>query len=124
MEAVKVFNSNLVHDKLAALESSCHAALNLTSRVEIFTTARDAEIRQSWRMPPKIGFGKVEGQARLLHDLANIELQATELALRTLCEFPDAPQELREELCALAIDEGRHLKLCLNGLEDLGFKWG
>lgn len=124
MDALKVFKSSNVHDKLAALESSCHAALSLTSRVEAPTTARDGEIRDFWRMPPRVGFAKAEGQARLLHDLANIELQATELALRSLCEFPEAPRELREELCALAIDEGRHLKLCLNGLDDLGFKWG
>lgn len=124
IDALKVFEHANVHDKLATLESSCHAALRLTSRVAVESTARDGEVRDFWKMPPKIGFGKAEGQARLLHDLANIELQATELALRTLCEFPDAPQELREELCELAIDEGRHLQLCLQGLDDLGFKWG
>lgn len=124
MDALKVFKSSNVHDKLAALEASCHTALFLTSRVEVESTAREEEIRDFWMMPPRVGFAKVEGQARLIHDLANIELQATELALRTLCEFPDAPTELREELCALAIDEGRHLKLCLDGLSELGFKWG
>lgn len=124
MDAVKVFETSNVFSKLAALETSCHAALSLTSHVEVASTAREGEIRDFWRMPPKIGFTKREGQARLLHDLANIELQATELALRSLCEFPEAPKELREELCALAIDEGRHLKLCLNGLSDLGYKWG
>lgn len=124
MNSVSTFEIANVHDKLATLQSSCDAARALTSRVEIASTKRDCEIRDFWKMPPKIGLGKIEGQARLLHDLANIELQATELALRSLCEFPDAPEELRDELHTLALDEGRHLRLCLEGLDELGFRWG
>lgn len=76
------------------------------------------------QVPSKAGLQSPEGQARLLHDLANIELQAIELGLRTLREYPSAPQELRDELTAITLEEGTHLKLCLDGLSALGFQWG
>jgi len=47
-----------------------------------------------------------------------------ELAVRSLCEYPEAPRELREELADLALSEGRHLGLCLGQLEGLGLCWG
>jgi len=75
-------------------------------------------------LPPKKGFASPEGQARLLHDLASIELQAMELCVRTLAEFPDAPREFREQLAVVARDEGRHFELCLNALDELGQPWG
>lgn len=74
--------------------------------------------------PPKKGLSSPEGLARLLHDLANIELQAMELALRTLIEFPQAHPEFREQLAELVLSESEHLQLCLSGLRQLGFEWG
>ncbi len=85
---------------------------------------RDVQILPIRDLPPKKGLSSREGQARMLHDLASIELQAMELGLRTLIEFPDAPAEFRQELIALTADEGRHLRLCLDGLEELGLPWG
>jgi uncharacterized ferritin-like protein (DUF455 family) len=76
-------------------------------------------------VPPKSGLQSPAGQARLLHDLANIELQAVELGLRTLREFKNsAPREFLHALSAITLEEGEHLKLCLYGINDLGFKWG
>ena len=49
--------------------------------------SRDIEIRARKDHPPKLGFSKAEGKARMLHDLASIELQAMELGLRTLFDF-------------------------------------
>lgn len=74
--------------------------------------------------PPKKGLSFVEGRARLLHDLANIELQAMELGLRTLIEFPEAPEALRSQLSELTLSEARHLHLCLEQMKALGFEWG
>ncbi len=76
------------------------------------------------RSSTKKGFSSAEGQARLLHDLANIELQAMELCYRSYIEYPQAPQEFREQMADLALAESKHLELCLNQLELLGFKWG
>lgn len=85
---------------------------------------RDVQVLDSKLHPPKLGFSKLEGQARMLHDLASIELQAMELGVRTLAEYPEAPPEFREELMAVTVSEGVHLRLCLEGIQDLGFRWG
>lgn len=87
-------------------------------------SSRDVPVLDLKQHPPKIGFSQAEGQARLLHDLASIELQAMELALRTFGEFPNANSEFRNELLNLTISESKHLKMCLDGIQELGFKWG
>lgn len=86
--------------------------------------ARDVEVLPPQFHPSKKGLADLEGQARLLHDLASIELQAMELGLRTLYEFPQAPAEFQEELVAVTRSEGQHLRLCLDGLGQLGYRWG
>ncbi|PWU19800.1 MAG: DUF455 domain-containing protein [Bdellovibrio sp.] len=85
---------------------------------------RDLQVLGADQMPPRRGLSTTEGQGRLLHDLANIELQAVELCYRTWQEFPEAPEEFREELVALVRGEANHLALCLGGLHDLGYSWG
>lgn len=74
--------------------------------------------------PAKPPLNSNDGQARMLHDLGNIELQAMELAVRTLAQFPEAPREFREELAEVAIEEARHFGLCLDALNELGRPWG
>lgn len=85
---------------------------------------RDVQIKVMRELPPRPGLSLKAGQARLLHDLASIELQAMELGVRTLAEFPEAPSAFREELAEITLDESRHLRLCLQGLQELGFEWG
>lgn len=85
---------------------------------------RDVEVKIKGGRGAKIGFSFKEGQARLLHDLASIELQAMELAYRSFVEYPDAPPEFREQMADLALSEARHLELCLDQLDQLGFGWG
>ncbi len=85
---------------------------------------RDTRVLEIKEHPPTAGLQKKEGQIRLLHDLGNIEMQAMELAVRTLIEFPDAPRSFREELAEIALEEARHFTLCLDGLEALGSQWG
>lgn len=87
-------------------------------------SGRDVQILPIRNLPPKKGLSSREGQARLLHDLASIELQAMELGVRTLVEFPEAPEDFRAQLAQVTKEEGLHLKLCLEGLEDLGLPWG
>ncbi|MBX9769029.1 MAG: ferritin-like domain-containing protein, partial [Bdellovibrionales bacterium] len=85
---------------------------------------RDVEVVPIRALPTRPGLSYPVGQARLLHDLANIELQAMELAFRTLIEFGHADSEFRKELARITLDEGRHLLLCVDALETLGFPWG
>jgi uncharacterized ferritin-like protein (DUF455 family) len=118
LEACNVF------EKLSLIEESCHKAMMgwITNVPE--KPGRDIQVLHMRLHPKKIGLSYTEGQARLLHDLANIELQAMELALRTLIEFQDAPKKFREELKDITLSEARHLALCLDAIEKMGFKWG
>lgn len=113
-----------VRRKIASLPDSVGALLNSTSSERTFSLGRDARVVSPSELPPKPGLSSPAGQARLLHDLASIELQAMELGVRTLAEYPDAPREFREQLAEITLGEGRHLELCLEGLERCGFEWG
>ena len=113
-----------VREKLSLLEANLHEALTASCASVPQIPARDVELLPAVLHPRKALISTCEGQARLLHDLASIELQAMELALRTLLEFPEAPPAFRRELADIAAGEGRHLGLCLDGLESLGYAWG
>lgn len=113
-----------IDEKLNCIETSCKQ-VNQGLAFEVpEVIARDVEVLPLKSLPKKPGLSKPKGQARLLHDLASIELQAMELGFRTLVEFPEAAQSFRQELTEVVLDEARHLQLCLNGLEDLGHFWG
>src|SRR5690606_22563209 len=86
--------------------------------------ARDVEVKRLGAHPPKKGLSEKQGRARLGHDLASIELQAFELGVRTLQEFPEAPRAFREELLNVTLEEAKHLRLCLQALDHLGFHFG
>lgn len=119
------FSTPNVWDKIQNIEKSCEEALKLTSPGFVpEEPARDIAVLHPKFHPPKKGFSTVEGQARMLHDLASIELQAMELGIRSLVEYPEAPQGFREELLAVTVSEAQHLRMCLEGIESLGFKWG
>ncbi|MBX2986436.1 MAG: DUF455 family protein [Bdellovibrionaceae bacterium] len=122
---MSVLSTACVRQKLREVEGACHEALLGRAPPAIpALVARDIEVREAKLHPPKEGLSTPLGRARLLHDMASIELQAMELALRGLQEYPDAPREFREELAALTLSEAGHLKLCLDTLEDLGHRWG
>lgn len=114
-----------IHEKIKAVDDSLTAAFSSSQRDQVpQNPGRDVQVLLPQFHPDKKGLSSKQGQARLLHDLASIELQAFELALRTLYEYPEAPALFREELKALAKSEAEHLQLCLDGLEALGFCWG
>lgn len=111
--------------KIKVFDEACLQALKAPSSFEIPPQpARDLVVVHPKFHPPKLGFSSVEGRARIIHDLANIELQAMELAFRSLVEYPEALHEFREQMCDLARSEARHFHLCLETLEQLGFSWG
>lgn len=120
----QVLSESDVRRKLAGLDSDLELLLKGRAAHIPETPGRDVQIVGTKDLPPKKGLSTREGQARLLHDLASIELQAMELAVRTLAEFPDAPREFREELAEIARQEGTHLSLCVKGLDDLEMPWG
>lgn len=114
-----------VWKKIDRIQDSCEEAFKLkTAYITPLDPARDIDLLHPKLHPPKKGFSTPAGQARMLHDLASIELQAMELGVRTLVEFPEAPQGFKEELVAVTLSESHHLRMCLEAIEGLGFKWG
>jgi len=63
------------------------------------------------RVPPLAGMRDPAQRARILHALANHELQAIELFAWALLAYPDAPLPFRQGLLAILADEQRHLAL-------------
>ncbi|HEX4959491.1 MAG TPA: DUF455 family protein [Thermoanaerobaculia bacterium] len=85
--------------------------------------------------PPHLRFRKVEvpsieGMAdpaqrrRILHALANHELQAAELFAWALLAFPDMPPEFRHGLLKILDDEQRHTRMYIARMEDAGARFG
>lgn len=124
LEKTQVLVESNVHRKLSGLDGMIEECLKGAPFVIPATPGRDVQILPLRDLPAKKGLSLKEGQARLIHDLASIELQAMELCVRTLAEFPSAPDEFKLGLAEIARDEGRHLKLCLDALDDLGMPWG
>lgn len=118
-----------VDEKLRLIAGECHRLLlNKTPRsmasLGALAPARNVSVVHSHSMPSRAGLQSPEGQGRLLHDLANIELQAMELGVRALHEYADAPNEFRHGIAEIVLEEAKHLTLCLHGLRELGFDWG
>jgi len=61
---------------------------------------------------------------RILHGLANHELQAAELFAWALLAFPDAPPGFRRGLAHILQDEQRHTRMYIARLEDTGVCFG
>lgn len=120
-----VLNQASVFEKLAGLDEALQACLinrPLERVPEI--PKRDISYLPINLCVGRIGIGSPEGQQKLLHDLANIELQAMELGLRTLMEFAWTPLEFKEQLVVVIQEEAKHLKMCLQALDSLGGYWG
>lgn len=86
--------------------------------------ARDVQVLSTHQLPKKLGLAHPLGLGKLIHDLANIELQAMELAGRTLIEYPEAHVDFRQALCQIMLEEAEHLELCLNELHRISLPWG
>jgi len=76
------------------------------------------------KVPPVAGMRDPSQRARILHALANHELQAIELFAWALLAFPDAPIPFRRGLVAILADEQRHFALYAQRLAALGATFG
>jgi uncharacterized ferritin-like protein (DUF455 family) len=76
------------------------------------------------RVPPVAGMRDPDQRARILHALANHELQAVELFAWALCAFPAMPAPFRTGLLAILRDEQRHCALYLERLRAHGVAFG
>jgi uncharacterized ferritin-like protein (DUF455 family) len=76
------------------------------------------------KVPPLAGMRDPSQRARILHALANHELQAIELFAWALLAYPDAPVAFRRGLVAILADEQRHMQLYMDRLTALGTRFG
>src|SRR4051794_36660872 len=76
------------------------------------------------RVPPLAGMRDPAQRARILHALANHELQAIELFAWALLAYPDAPIAFRRGLVAILADEQRHLGLYADRMAAHGVAFG
>jgi uncharacterized ferritin-like protein (DUF455 family) len=85
--------------------------------------------------PPHLHFAlvdvpSVEGmhdpaqRRRILHALANHELQAAELFAWALLAFPEAPADFRRGLLRILDDEQRHTRMYIARVEEAGARFG
>lgn len=80
--------------------------------------------RRVKRLPSLAGMRDPRQRARILHALANHELQATELFAWALLAFPDAPPAFRQGLLRVLADEQRHTRMYIARLEAAGARFG
>jgi uncharacterized ferritin-like protein (DUF455 family) len=76
------------------------------------------------RVPPIVGMRDRVQRTRILHALANHELQAIELFAWALLAFPQTPEPFRRGLLAILADEQRHLGLYVERLHAHGARFG
>ncbi len=75
-------------------------------------------------VPGPDGMTDPDQRPRILHALANHELQATELFAWALCAFPGAPDAFRAGLAKILTDEQRHTRMYVSRLRAHGVDLG
>ena len=79
---------------------------------------------QAVEVPASEGLHDPAQRPRILHALANHELQAAELFAWALLAFPDTPPEFRRGLVKILEDEQRHTRMYIARVEDAGARFG
>ena len=75
-------------------------------------------------VPSVEGMHDPKQRVRILHALANHELQAVELFAWALVAFPEAPADFRSGLCRILDDEQRHTRMYIARVEAHGARLG
>lgn len=76
------------------------------------------------KVPSMEGLADSAQRPRILHALANHELQAAELYAWALLAYPDAPADFRRDLLRILDDEQRHTRMYIARLEAHGARFG
>jgi len=125
--AFRIVTSNLLAEKLAPPPDDLELADDLPA-LRITTPGRPANLAiasaRRVKTPPVAGMQDPAQRARILHALANHELQAIELFAWALLAYPDAPIAFRRGLVAILADEQRHFGLYVERLAALSSQFG
>lgn len=97
-------------------------APELPARAPELAIVRDP--KQKRKVPSLLGMPDPAQRRRILHGLANHELQAIELFAWAILRFPDAPSAFRRGLCAILGEEQLHFRLYEKRLAALGGRFG
>jgi len=76
------------------------------------------------RVPGLEGMPDPHQRERIVHGMANHELQAAELFAWALLAFPDAPPEFRQGVAGILIEEQRHTRMYIARLRAYGVEFG
>jgi uncharacterized ferritin-like protein (DUF455 family) len=68
-------------------------------------------VREKWKDCANFADGDPRKSLEFLHRQMNEEIDALECSARSICDFPDAPWEIRMFLARQCADEGRHALL-------------
>ncbi|HWU86300.1 MAG TPA: DUF455 family protein [Kofleriaceae bacterium] len=96
------------------------ARITAPGRPAALAIARSREAK----VPPLAGMRDPQQRARILHALANHELQAIELFAWAVLAFPETPVAFRRGLLAILADEQLHFALYADRLAALGARFG
>lgn len=86
--------------------------------------AIERDSRRKKKVPPISGFADPHQRGRILHALANHELQAIELFAWAILAFPEAPTSFRSGLLRILGEEQKHFRLYEERLRSLGLRFG
>jgi len=124
--ALALLEADTLAGKLAPVPAGARDDERVARRLT--APARPVELRvrpaRAGRVPPVAGMHDPEQRARILHALANHELQAVELFAWALLAFPDAPARFRRGLAVILGEEQRHMRLYMGRLAALGHRMG
>ncbi len=76
------------------------------------------------KTPPLAGMRDKNQRPRILHAMANHELQAVELFAWAILAFPDSPAGFRKGLLAILVEEQRHFRLYQERIRAHGREFG
>jgi len=112
--ALKIVTSEVLDDKLDPPPAAIELA-DTSEPLRVAAPGRPANLAiasaRTAKVPPLAGMRDPAQRARILHALANHELQAVELFAWALLAYPDAPIAFRRGLVAILVDEQRHFNL-------------
>jgi uncharacterized ferritin-like protein (DUF455 family) len=117
-------------EAVAAMASAFHAGgwtVDNGAVVHVAGTIPGRPARPALVPPRLVGrrsMATVEGRAMLIHSLAHIEFNATNLALDALWRFPDMPVEYYTDWLRVAKEEAIHFSLLAAHLQVLGYQYG
>ena len=125
--ALAILEADTLAGKLLAIPAGAPDEPRGPARL-VTAPARPHELRvrpaRAGRVPPVAGMHDREQRARILHALANHELQAVELFAWALLAYPDAPARFRRGLAVILGEEQRHMRLYMDRLGALGHRMG